>query len=101
MSAGYGARKLQAVRIMNGQGATGAGSAHEMVGDRVGIYIQTPSTATVDIETSPDGATWFKTSIVGKTANGYFALEECHKFLRANVVAWTAGAVSVDLVQQV
>ncbi len=99
--AGYGARKLQAVRIMNAQGTIGAGAAHEMVRDRVGIYIQTPATATVDIETSPDNVTRFKTSIVGKAANGYFALEECHKFLRANVTAWTAGAVSVDLVQQV
>ena len=99
--AGYGARKLQTVRITNAQGATGAGAAHEMVGDRVGIYVQTPATATVDIETSPEGVTWFKTSVVGKTANGYFPLEECHKFLRSNVTAWTAGAVTVDLVQQV
>ena len=93
--------KLQTVRIMNAQGAVGAGAAHEVNGDRLGFYIQTPATATVKIETSPDGTTWFDTSITGKTANGYFALDELHRFVRANVTAWTAGTATVDVVQQV
>ncbi len=96
----YAARKLQTIRIMNAQGAAGAGAAHEVTGDRLGFYISV-GTATVDIETSPDGATWLKTSIAGKTASGYFALNELHRFVRANVTAFTSGAVTVDLVQQV
>ena len=97
----YGARKLQTVRIMSGQAAVGAGTAHEVVGDKLGVYVQTPATATVDIETSPDGSAWFKTSITGKTASAYFTLNELHRFVRANVTAWTAGSVTVDIVQQV
>ena len=93
---------LQTIRIMNAQGAAGAGTVvHEVSGTRLGVYIQTVSTATVKIETSPDGVTWFDTSIVGKTANGYFHLDELHRFVRANVTAWTAGSVTVDVVQQV
>src|SRR5687768_10843438 len=57
--------------------------------------------ATAKIETSADGTNWMDTSIVGKTATGYFALEELHRFVRANVTAFTSGTVSVDLVQQV
>ena len=93
--------KLQTVRLLNGAVATGAGAAHEVTGDRLGFYITVVTTATVKIETSPDGATWFDTSITAKTASGYFGLDELHRFVRANVTAWTAGAVTVDLVQQV
>ena len=93
---------LQTIRIMNGQGAAGAGTiVHEVNGTRLGVYIQTVAAATAKSETSPDGARWLDTSIVGKTANGYFALDEVHRFVRANVTAWTAGSVTVDVVQQV
>lgn len=69
----------------------------EVVGEQLSFYILIATTATVKIETSPDATNWFDTSITAKTASGYFALEECHRFVRANVTAWTAGAVNVWL----
>ena len=92
--------RVQAIKLLNGQAAAGAGQAHEVNGDQLGIYIQIAATATVKIETSPDGAAWFDTSITGKTASGYFALNEVHRFIRANVTAWTAGAVNVWVAQE-
>ncbi len=93
--------RLQAIKIMNAQAATGAAAAHEVNGDQLGIYIQIATTATVKIETSPDGVTWFDTSITGRTTSGYVALNELHRFIRANVTAWTAGTVNVWVVQEV
>src|SRR3954447_22279365 len=95
-------RKLQTVKILNAVAATGAGTiVHEVVGNRLGIYITITNTATVKVETSPDGTTWFDTSVASKTASGYFMLLELHRYVRANVTAFTSGTVSVDLVQQV
>ena len=99
--AGYAARKLQTVRILNAAAATGPGAAHEVSGERLGLYLQITGTATAKIETSPDGTTWLDTSITGKTASGYFALDEIHRYVRANVTAFTSGTVTVDVVQQV
>src|SRR5688572_12366563 len=95
------ATKLQTIRIMDAQAATGAGTAHQVAGDRIGFYITIGNMATVKIETSPDGSTWYDTSIVGKTASGYFHLDELHRYVRANVTAHTSGTVTVDVVQQV
>jgi hypothetical protein len=89
----------QSIKLLDAAVATGAGSSVEVVGDHLGFYISIATTATVKIETSPDGTTWMDTSITAKTATGYFALEECHRFIRANVTAWTAGAVNVWLAQ--
>jgi len=94
-------QKIQAVKILDGAVATGAGSAHEVEGTRLGVYIQVATTATVKIETSPDGALWMDSGITGKTATAYFALDETHRFVRANVTAWTAGAVNVWVAQVV
>jgi hypothetical protein len=94
-------RKLQTIRLLNAAAATGPGPAHEVTGERLGFYIAVTLTATVKIETSPDGVAWFDTSIVSKTANGYFPLNELHRYVRANVTAFTSGTVTVDLAQQV
>src|SRR5687768_9819055 len=94
-------QKIQTVKILDGAVATGAGSAHEVDGPRLGIYIQVATTATVKIETSPDGSLWMDTSITAKTATAYFALDELHRYVRANVTAWTSGAVNVWVAQVV
>lgn len=93
------ARPNQSLKLLDAVVAAGVGSSVEVVGDHLGFYISIATTATVKVETSPDGTTWFDTSIAGKSASGYFALEEAHRYVRANVTAWTAGAVSVWLAQ--
>lgn len=93
--------KLQRINLLNAAAAVGAGAAHEVNSSRLGIYIRISATATVEIQTSADGTNWLATSITAKTASGYFALDELHRFVRANVTAWTSGTVSVDLVEAV
>ena len=93
--------KIQRINLLSAAGAVGAGAAHQVNGDRLGIYIRITGTATVKMETSADGVSWVDSSITGKTASGYFALDELHRFVRANVTAWTSGTVTVDLVETV
>ncbi len=94
-------RKLQTIKLLNAVSAAGAGAAHEVNGDRLGFYIQIQTTATVTIETSPDGTTWLATTITGRTTSAYAALDELHRYVRANVTSWTAGTVTVSLVESV
>jgi hypothetical protein len=94
-------KRNQTIKLLDGAVAVGSGATHEVNGERLGLYISIATTATVKLETSPDGTTWFDTSISGKTASGYFALDEAHRFVRATVTAWTAGAVNVWLAQPV
>src|SRR5215217_1381661 len=90
---------LKATKSVNAAVATGAGTAVAVKPDKaIGAWISIATTATVKVETSPDGGTtWMDTSISGKTASGYFSLPatEAHGLVRANVTAWTAGAVNV------
>jgi hypothetical protein len=90
---------IQAIKLLDAAAATGAGTAVGVVGDHLGFYISITNTATVKIETSPDGSTWMDTSITAKTASGYFALDEAHRYVRANVTAFTSGTVTVWLAQ--
>lgn len=90
---------LKTSKSVNAAVATGAGTAVSVKpGVATGVWISIATTATVKVETSPDGGTtWVDTSITGKTASGYFALvsTEAHGLVRGNVTAWTAGAVNV------
>jgi hypothetical protein len=90
----------QAIKLLNAAAATGAGSVvAEVNGDHLGFYFIITGTATGKIETSPDGTTWVDTSLTSKSASGYFALEEAHRYVRANVTAFTDGTVTMWLAQ--
>ena len=93
------AQPNQSIKLLDAAAATGAGAAVEVNGDRLGLYFVLTGTATAKIETSPDGSTWMDTSITAKSATGYFALEEAHRYVRANVTAFTDGTVTVWLAQ--
>ena len=87
--------KVQAIKIADGLAAAGAGVQHAVSGARIGLYYEITGTATVSIQTSPDGTLWVDTTITGKTASGYSHLDQLHRYVRANVTAWTSGVVNV------
>ena len=87
--------KVHTIKIADGLAAVGAGAQHAVSGARIGLYYEITGTATLSIQTSPDGTLWVDTSITGKTASGYTNLDQLHRFVRANVTAWTSGVVNV------
>lgn len=80
---------------VNAAVATGRGTILSL-GERaktVRAYITIAATATVKLEVSHDGSTFFDI-LTGITASGIYEFA-AYKYVAGNVTAWTSGAVTV------
>jgi hypothetical protein len=85
------------ITLLNAVGATGAsGAVQADAGQPAFLQVSGITTATVDLEGSLDGSNW---TTVGTplTANGIVTVANAPKYLRANVTAWTAGAITAKI----
>jgi hypothetical protein len=85
------------ITLLNAVGATGASRAVQAdAGQPAFLQVSGITTATVDLEGSLDGSNW-TTVGTALTANGIVTVANAPKYLRANVTAWTAGAITAKI----
>ena len=85
------------ITLLNAVGATGASSAVQAdAGQPAFLQVSGITTATVALEGSLDGSNW-TTVGTALTANGIVTVANAPKYLRANVTAWTAGAITAKI----
>lgn len=77
--------------------ATGAGTAFKQVGSLITVQVRGITTATVAIEVTVDG-TNFVASGLSFTADGIGSVNGYFTAYRANVTAWTSGAITVTAI---
>ena len=82
--------------------STGAGASNTMSRVPTSTWQITgagTSVGTVEIQGSLNGTSWYTVATVALTANGdhYVFIDEIHRYLRANVTAYTSGNFTVIL----
>jgi dihydroorotate dehydrogenase len=85
------------ITILNAVVATGPSSAVQAdAGQPAFLQVSGITTATVALEGSLDGSNW-TTVGTALTANGIVIVANAPKYLRANVIAWTAGSITAKI----
>lgn len=82
------------VTMLSGVAATGASAAYEMSGKGSTFQVEGITTATVTIQVSNDKDTWY-TGPTALTADGIASYTANYRYVRANVTAFTSGAITV------
>lgn len=85
---------------LNAVVATGASIPFQpglTMGNRVNLQVTGITVATVALEGSVDGATWFTVG-AALTANGLVSDATCLPYYRANVTAWTSGTITAKII---
>lgn len=79
--------------LLNAAAATGAGAASTFKALNITYQAVVTGTATVEVQGSNDGTNWVQ--IANFTASGASTKADAFKYVRANVTAYTSGAVTV------
>lgn len=81
--------------------AVAAGPGRVFAGDGfhdLTVQVEGITTATVDVEVSNDGATWYSDpAVTPLAADGIEELTPGYKYYRANMTAWTSGTVTATI----
>jgi hypothetical protein len=88
------------VTVLNAVTATGASIAQQpglINGNKVNLQVTGITTATVALEGSVDGTTFFTVGTV-LTANGLVSDDKALPYYRANVTAYTAGTITAKMI---
>ena len=94
-------RLTSPITVLNAVVATGASVAQQTgfseVGGRVNLQVVGITVATVALQGSVDGTTWF---LVGTalTADGIVSDGSGLPYYRGNVTAWTSGTITVKMI---
>jgi len=96
-------RELGPVKVLDGVESTGASSAYNTNGrgkiTMIVVASGVTSGATVALEGSADGSSWYTIGSINVTANGafYISKNEAHPMIRANITSRTDGKYIVYL----
>lgn len=90
---------LSSTTLQNGATATGNGTTAIPKGYPATILVSGITTATVLVESSPDGGTTWVSTGLTVTADGMLTILGPHKLIRARISAYTSGTIYVYLVE--